>query len=45
MIIDEVTVECTDNNKWDVVINGDRITVFAPNEITAKRRALRLYYT
>lgn len=45
MIIDEVTVECTDNNKWDVVINGDKYTVFAPNETTAKRRALRLYYT
>lgn len=45
-VVQELTVVDLGNNLWEVTIDKEHIyKLYAPNEETAKKRALRLYYT
>jgi hypothetical protein len=45
-VVQELTVVDLGNCLWEVTIDKEHIyKLYAPNEETAKKRALRLYYT
>jgi len=38
-----IDLEDLGNNKWLVIINGEEFNIYAPNEITARSRAIERY--